>query len=90
MARSGTRFQGEPKGADGLETAELYSSIWNGGNSALVGVASGLQGQGLRCFKVKSVDYISFFKRIDRSNPKGKVLQLVVDTYGLNADFLFL
>jgi len=29
----------------------------------------------------KSVDYISFLKKIDRSNPKGIVLHLVVDNY---------
>ena len=29
----------------------------------------------------KSVDYISFLRKIDRCNPKGKVLHLVVDNY---------
>jgi transposase len=31
--------------------------------------------------KHKSVDYVSFLKKIDRYNPKGKVLHLIVDNY---------
>jgi transposase len=41
----------------------------------------------------KAVDYISFLKKIDRYNPKGKVLHLIVDNYsahksGKVAEFL--